>query len=124
MGKETSQSEVEESTESRIGSSSLNEGPVSHLPSPENASTAQKAQHLDPPVSQGKQPTVHLVEKDPNPPAAPLTASAGECKWAEHYQHAHTFAASDIARILDVDLQYVDVSYIFLFAASDCPLSP
>jgi hypothetical protein len=105
MGKETSQSEVEESTESRTGSSSLNEGPVSHLSSPERTATAQQSRHLDPPASQGKQPAVHLVEKDLNPPAAPLTASAGECKWVEHYQYAHTFAASDIARILDVDLQ-------------------
>jgi hypothetical protein len=106
MGEETSQPEVEESTEPPIGSSP-DEGPLRHQPSPEHAPVAaQQLQHY---VSAGlaeKQPDSDLVAPELTPPAAPQTASAGECKWVEQYQYAHTFPPSEIARILDVDLQY------------------
>lgn len=104
MGPETSQPDVEETTEPPICSSTYEEPPSILQPT------------IDPIVSVEQQP--HCVHRDqdekstPTPAAgpheplsAPSSVPAGDCQWTDQYQYAHTFAASDIARVLNVDLQ-------------------
>ncbi|KAL1960577.1 hypothetical protein VTO42DRAFT_7156 [Malbranchea cinnamomea] len=104
MGKETSQPDVEESTESP-SCSSLHEGPPKLLPPPVNSPAAKHPSHLQPPRAGEKSASVATAARNSSPSVDVTTHSAGETPWLDQYQFAHTLAADHIARILDVDLQ-------------------
>lgn len=103
MGTETSQPDVEESTE-LPSSSSLHEGPTEPLPSPLNRSSAETAGDSHPVEGEKEKPVTATVSAHQAVPV-PSTITAGEAGWDDQSQFAHTLAPADIARILDVDLQ-------------------
>ena len=103
MGTETSQPDVEESTE-LPSSSSLHEGPTKPLPSPLNRSSAETAGTSQSIEGEKEKPATATVSAHQAVPVT-STITAGETEWNDHYQFAHTFAHEDIARILNVDLE-------------------
>lgn len=101
MGTETSQPDVEESTDSS-SSSSLHEEPPELLPPPLNRFSVEYAGKPQSP--EGEKPASAAVSASHAVPV-PSTVTASESEWKDNYQFAHTLAAEDISRILDVDLQ-------------------
>jgi hypothetical protein len=54
---------------------------------------------------QDQKSTLTPAARPPSPLAASSSVPADDCHWTDQYQYSHTFAASDIARVLNVDLQ-------------------
>ncbi|KAK2739946.1 hypothetical protein FQN57_006265 [Myotisia sp. PD_48] len=103
MGTEISQPDVEESTEPPICSSNEEQ----HQQRPTSAVDLSFDSHRR--LDIVSKDTVHSGSPDqgegaPAPAVDPI--SLNQRDWGSHYQYAHTFTASDISRILQVDLHH------------------
>lgn len=102
MGTETAQPDVEESTEPPPRAP-LHEGTT---PTPGQAidCSVPSRRCLDDREKKAADPEIN-IRRHSSAATTSTTCSQVECKWDEQYEFAHTLTPSDIALILNVDLQ-------------------
>lgn len=103
MDPESFHTHVEETTELPIRSSIYEEPRTTLHPTVDPVVVEQQPHY--PHQDQDKKSTLTPAARPPSPLAASSSVPADDCQWTDQYQYSHTFAASDIARVLNVDLQ-------------------